>query len=293
MADLAQQVVAGLAAGAVYGGLAVAIVVVYKATRVVNFAQGEMGMVAAYVAWTLLQAGVPYWAAAPLALAVAFAGGVVVYGAVIRPAGDAPGVTLVIVTLGLLVGLNGLATAIWSGELRSFPSAFPSGTVRLAGVSVSRHELGAIAVTAAAAALLYGLLRATRLGRGFRAVAADPATSRLLGVPIGGVVALAWGLAAALGALAAMLAAPALFLDPAMMRPVLLYALAAAVLGGLDSLAGALAGGLALGVVLSLLTAYVEVIGPGLRLPAALALVLVVLLVRPSGLLGERAVRGA
>jgi branched-chain amino acid transport system permease protein len=289
--DFLQQVVAGLASGGIYASLALALVLIYRTARVINFAQGEMAMFATFVAWSLTNNGVSFWPAFFLTLAVAFAGGVAIERAVIRPVENAPVVTVVIVTIGLAVLLNGLASAIWGSEVKKFPSAFSTRTIDAAGVAISVQDVGVIAVSIALVACLWLFFRFTKLGLALRAAAVNPDESRLVGVRVGWMLALGWGLAAVLGAVAGMLIAPTVFLEPNMMRAILLYAFAAAVLGGIDSPLGAVVGGLAFGVIQNLIETYVGAVGATLRPPVALALLLVVLLVRPQGLFGRAAVR--
>jgi branched-chain amino acid transport system permease protein len=288
MADFLQQVVSGLASGGIYASLALAIVLIYRATRVVNFAQGEMAMFTTFVAWWLLEEQAwPYEVAFAATLVVAFAGGVAIERIVIRPIECAPALTIVIVTLGLLVALHGAAGMIWGNDARAFPSAFPTRSLDVGGVAFSYQDLGVIGVSFALVLLLYLFFAHTRIGLALRAAAANPDSSRLVGIRVGWMLALGWGLAAVLGAVAGMMAAPTLFLDPNMMRPVLIYAFAAAVLGGLDSPLGAVVGGLVLGVLLNLVGTYVEIGDADLRLPVALGLILIVLLIRPAGLFGR------
>jgi branched-chain amino acid transport system permease protein len=284
-------VVIGLASGGVYASLALALVLVYRASGVVNFAQGEMGLLATYLAWTLVDAGIPYWGAFFATLAVAFAGGVAVERAVVRPVESAPVLTVVIVTIGLLIALNGLAGWIFGPEVRSFPSAFPSETVDVGGVVLSVQNLGVVAVSLAVVGLLWAFFSLTRLGLAMRAAAMNRESSRLLGIRVGWMLALAWGLASALGALSGMLVAPIVFLDPTTMQSVLLYALAAAVLGGLESPGGAVAGGLLIGVLVNLLGTYVGAVSSELQLVVAFGVILLFLLVRPAGLFGRAEVR--
>jgi len=284
-----QHVVIGLSSGGIYASLALALVLVYRATRVINFAQGEMAMFCTFIAWSLLDRGFPYWGAFFATLAIAFAGGVALERVVIRPLEGGPTLTIVMVTIGLLIGLNGAAFWIWGGEPKSFPSAFSTRTVHVGGVVFSVQDAGTIAVTLGAVVLLWLFFRYTKLGLAMRASAVNPEESRLVGVRVGWMLAFGWGLAAVLGAVSGMLAAPSLFLDPNLMRPVIIYAFAAAVLGGLDSPVGAVVGGLLLGVGLELLTTYVDALA-GLQLPVALAIIVAVLLVRPAGLLGRPAV---
>jgi branched-chain amino acid transport system permease protein len=289
MRDFFQHVVIGLSNGGIYASLALALVLIYRATRVINFAQGEMAMFTTFIAWSLLDRGLPYWGAFFATLAIAFGAGVALERIVIRPVERAPALIAVMVTIGLLIALNGAAFWIWGGEPKSFPSAFSTRTVDVGGVVFSIQDAGTIGVTIGAVALLWAFFRYTKLGLALRAAAVNPEESRLVGVRVGWMLALGWGLAAVLGAVSGMLIAPALFLDPNMMRPVLLYAFAAAVLGGLDSPVGAVVGALVLGLGLELLTAYVDALAE-LQLPIAFAIILAVLLVRPAGLLGRPAV---
>ena len=294
MTDFLQQVASGLSSGAIYAALALAIVIIYRSTGVVNFAQGEMATLSAFVAWTLIDHGVPYWPAFLLTLAISFLGGVALERVVIRPVERAPVLTIVILTIGLFVFLGGLMNWIWKAEVRSFPPnrPFPTDTIDLAGVAISYQDIGILGVTLGLVAALWLLFQRTKLGLALRASAVDPAASRLVGVRVGWMLALGWGLAAALGAVAGLFTAAAFPpLEPNMMRAVLIYAFAAAVLGGLTSPLGAIVAGLALGVTLNLVSAYVDFLGAQMRLPVALALILAVLLVRPAGLFGRVAVR--
>jgi branched-chain amino acid transport system permease protein len=289
--DFLQQVVAGLASGGIYASLALAVVLIYRTTRVINFAQGEMAMFTTFIAWALIERGLPFWPAFALTLAIAFVGGVAIERIVIRPVENAPVLTIVMVTIGLALLLSGLASAIWGSEVKKFPSAFSTRTVDLGGVAVSVQDIGVIAVSIGLVLCLWLFFRFTKLGLALRAAAVNPEESRLVGVRVGWMLALGWGLAAVLGAVAGMMIAPTVFLEPNMMRAILLYAFAAAVLGGLDSPIGAVVGGLAFGVIQNLIETYIEEVGPTLRLPAALTVMLLVLLVRPSGLFGRAAVR--
>ena len=291
MADVAQQIVSGLASGGIYASLALALVLIYRATRVVNFAQGEMAMFTTFVAWSLGN-HVSYWPAFALTLVIAFVGGAALELALVRPVQDAPVLTVVIVTIGLFVGLNGLAHRIWGSEPRALESAFPTDPVRVDGVAFSLQDLGVIAVSLATVGLLFLFFGYTRLGLAMRAAAFNPQASGLVGVRVSLMLAFGWGLAAVLGAVAGMMAAPPLgSFDQNLMQPILLYAFAAAVLGGIDSALGAVVGGLVLGVVVNLAGAYIDVVGADLRLPVALLVILLVLLMRPAGLFGREAVR--
>jgi branched-chain amino acid transport system permease protein len=289
--EFGEQVVSGLASGAVYGALALALVLIYRSTRVINFAQGEMATFTTFVAWSLMNHGLAFWAAFPIVLAIAFAGGVAIERIVIRPVENASVLTIVIVTLGLALLLNGLTSVIWGGATRQFHGPFSTRTVDVGGVHIAVEYIGIVAVSFGLVALLALFFRFTKLGLALRAAALNPDSSRLVGVRVGWMLALGWGLAAVLGAVAGMMIAPIVSLDPNMMQTILLYAFAAAVLGGLDSPVGAVVGGLLLGVTIDLLGRYVEQIGSTLKLPVALALILLFLLVRPGGLFGRVAVR--
>jgi branched-chain amino acid transport system permease protein len=291
VAEFLQQVVSGLASGGIYASLALALVLIYRATQVINFAQGEMAMLTTFVAWSLMER-MPYWPAFVLTLLIAFAGGAALELALIRPVQNAPVLTIVIVTIGLFIGLNGLARRIWGTQPRTLESPFSTDPIRIGGVAFSVQDLGIIAVSLAIVGLLFAFFRYTKLGLALRAAAVNPAESRLVGIRVSLMLALGWGLAAVLGAVAGMMAAPPLgSFDQNLMQPILLYAFAAAVLGGIDSPLGAVVGGLAIGVIVNLAGTYVDFVGADLRLPVALLVILVVLLVRPSGLFGREAVR--
>ncbi|MFF5264463.1 branched-chain amino acid ABC transporter permease [Actinomadura viridis] len=293
MAGFVQQIVEGLGAGAIYASLALALVLIYRFTGVVNFAQGELAMFSTYVAWQFVQAGLPFWLALVLTLAVSFAGGMLIERVVIRPIEGAPELTIVIVTVGLFIFVNAAAGWIWSFLIKDFPDPFPGGAFRAGGVSVGYATLGILAVVGGVMGLLYLLFRHTKIGLGMRAVAAAPESARLVGIRVGRTLALGWGLAATVGAVSGVLVAPLLFLEPNMMGGVLIYAFAAATLGGFDSPAGAVAGGLIVGVAETLAGAYVGFIGSDLKIGVPLAVILGVLLLRPQGLFGRAAVERA
>ena len=289
--DFAQQVTSGLAAGAIYASLALALVLIYQPTNVVNFAQGEMATFTTYIAWTIMHRGVPYWPAFVLTLLIAFGGGVAVERVLIRPLEHRAEIVIVIFTIGMLTALNGLTGWIWGPEVKLFDSPFPNRSVIVGDVAISIRDIGTFGVCLGTVVALWLFFRFTTLGLAMRAVAYNPYASRLMGVRVGWMLALGWGFAATLGAIAGMMAAPSVFLDPDMMLVVLIYGFAAAVLGGIDSPLGAVVGGLLLGVAINLLGAYVDFVGQELRLPTALAVLLVVLIVRPTGLFGRVLVR--
>ena len=287
---LAQQIVSGLALGAVYGSLALALVLIHRTTNVVNFAQGEMAMFATFIAWSLNH-HMSYWPAFVLTLGIAFVGGAGIERTVIRPVEHASPLTVIMVTIALFVIFNGLASWIWTGEERDFPTPFAHQPVRIEGVTFGRHELAVIAITLGTVLVLWAFFRFTKLGLAMRAAAIGPDAARLLGVRVGSMFALGWGFAAVLGAISGMMVAPLLSLSPTMMQPILIYAFAAAVLGGIESPAGALIGGLALGVGINLLATYVDFVTSELELPVAFAILVGVLLLRPAGLFGRVAAR--
>jgi branched-chain amino acid transport system permease protein len=289
--EFAQQVTSGLAAGSIYASLALALVLIYQTTNVVNFAQGEMATFTTYVAWTMMHHGVRYWPAFVLTLLIAFGGGVTVERVLIRPIEHRPEIVIVILTIGMFIAINGLDGWIFGPEVKAFESPFPNRSVVVGGVSISIQDIGTFGVCLGTVVALWLFFRLTTLGLAMRAVAFNPDASRLMGVRVGWMLALGWGFAAVLGAIAGMMAAPTVFLDPDMMLVVLVYAFAAAVLGGIDSPVGAVVGGLLIGVVINLLGAYVDFVGQELRLPTALAVLLLVLVIRPSGLFGRVVVR--
>jgi branched-chain amino acid transport system permease protein len=257
---------------------------IYRVTHVVNFAQGEIALCSTYSAWALVNAGASYWVAFAVTVAGSFAMGVVIERVVVRPAARAPVLSVVIVYIGLMVALNSLAGWVFGYTTHAFPSPFPAEPP-FGNHYIGSHELGVIGVTLGMLALVYAFFRHTTLGLVLRAVADNPVSSRLVGIRVERMLALGWGLAAAIGAVAGIMIAPIVFLDPSMMAGVMLYAFAAALLGGVDSPTGAVVGGFVVGVLENVMGAYV--IGTELKLTVALALIVGVLVVRPSGLLGR------
>jgi branched-chain amino acid transport system permease protein len=296
MQQFFQALTTGLADGSIYASLALALVLIYKATEVINFAQGEMAMFTTYIAYALYTHPhfghvLSYWPMFFVTLAIAFVFGMGLQRVVIRPLEHASVLTVVMATIALVVILNGLASWIWSPELKFFPSPFPTSTWVVGGVHISKQDVGTFGVTIACVFVLWLFFRFTKLGLAMRAGAVNPGAARLLGVRTSWLLALGWGFAAVLGAVSGMMSAPTQFLSPNMMQAVLIFAFAAAILGGLESPVGAVAGGLGLGVLLSLLGTYVHAVTPELRLPVALLILLVVLLVKPAGLFGRVVVR--
>jgi len=287
---LLQQVLAGLATGAIYAAMALAVVMIYQAIDHLNFAQGEMAMFSTFIAWQLIAWGCPYWVAFVLTIALSFVGGLAIERIVFKPIHNAPVLSHIVVFIALFSILNSLAGWIWDYTIKDFPTPF--GTRSLIGSGlISAHDGGMIGVTLVLLALLYLFFRHTRIGLAMRAAAANPESARLAGIRVGWMVALGWGMAAAIGAVAGMLIAPVVFLEPNMMLGILLYGFAGAVLGGLTSPGGAVVGGFLVGVVENLVATYVPRIGAELKLPIALALIVVVLVLRPGGLFGRVAVQ--
>jgi len=286
----AQQTVAGLAQGAIFASLALALVLIYRATEVINFAQGEMAMATTYFAYQLTLWGLTYWAAFFLALVMGFFLGLVIQVVAIRPVQHSV-IAVVIVTVGLFVLIDGLVTWKWGADLKFMPAPFGNQVYHVGSVAFSRQDLGTLVVVIATVLILWVLFRFTKLGLAMRAAALRPASASLVGVRVNWMLAIGWGLAAVVGAVAGLMTEPTVFLQPTMMQAVLLYAFAAAVLGGLESPAGAVVGGLALGVFLNLVGQYVGFATSELRLPIAFAVLLVVLLIKPQGLFGRKQVR--
>jgi branched-chain amino acid transport system permease protein len=291
MQEFLQLVVSGIASGAIFASLALALVLIYNAMGLVNFAQGEMAMVATFIAFTLIDHGLNYWIAFPLTLGIAFAGGILIQRIVIRPVERSPVLTLVIVTLGLATLLNGAAGFIFGYQVHSFPSPFPAETVNILGALISYRDLGVIAVSAVVLVVTYLLLQRTTIGLTMRAASHHPDASRLLGVRVSWMLALGWGLASAVGAVSGIMVAPILLLEPNMMQTIIIYAFAAAVLGGIESPLGAVIGGVIVGVTVNLAGAYIPFVGGDLQLAVAMAIIVTVLVLKPNGLFGRATVR--
>jgi len=294
MANFIQQVVSGLGDGAIYASLALALVLIYRATHVINFAQGEMGMFSTYIAWALItNHGWSWWPAFVFVLGVSFLGGVGIHQAVIRPLQRSGELTVVMATIALLVILNGLASWIWQPDEKVLESPLIGGSWSIGKVAIPQQAVYDLIVVLVCVGLLWLLFNFTKLGLALRASAVDPSASRLLGVRVPWMLSIGWGFAAILSAVAGMLAAPAQFVfTPSFMQVTIIYAFAAAVLGGIESPVGAVIGGLSLGVAINLLGTYLPgQITPDMRLPVALAVLLLVLVLKPSGLLGRTIVR--
>jgi branched-chain amino acid transport system permease protein len=285
-----QQVVNGIQSGAIYAALALAIVLIFRSTSVLNFAQGEMAMFSTYAAWLLQDSGVPIVFAILGAMALSVIGGAIIEVTIIRPVGHENPLAIVIVTIGIFIAVNALAGWIYGTNGRTFPRIFKNEPLlELGKVTITRETVGIVGILLLVVGLLYLLFQKTKVGLAMRAVASNVESSRLVGIRVGRTLMLGWGLAAALGALAGSLAAPQLSLSQNLMLPVLIYAFAAATLGGFDSPLGAVVGGLIVGVTQNLAGQYIDFFD-GFELASAFLLILIVLLVRPQGLFGSKVV---
>lgn len=278
------QLFAGITSGAIYASLAVALVMVWRSTHHLNFAQGEMAMFSTYVALALIEGGLSYWSAFGLTLALSFGASMLIERTIVAPVSRSQPLAAVIVFVALLSIFHSLASWLFTPVLREFPSPFPGGT--LPGFPyLNGHAAGVVALTVIELSAVALFFRGTRLGLAMRAVAQNPQSSALVGIPAARMLALGWGLAGMLGAIAGLMIAPIVYLDPNMMAGVLLYGFAASLLGGIDNPWGAAAGGLIVGLLDALVGTWL--VGPELKLSFALAIIIAVLLVRPAGLFGR------
>ena len=278
------QLAAGIATGGIYASVALAIVMIYQATHHVNFAQGEMATLSTFIALTMIQAGLPYWVAFVATLVVSFVIGALVERLIMRPVQHAPILTHVGVYIGMLLIIGNMTGWVFGYTIQMFPSPFEGGGPMLGGL-FSAHQLGSVVVTLAVLILVYLFFTKTSLGLAMRAAAYNPRSARLVGIRVDVMLALGWGLAAAIGSVAGMMVAPIVFLDPNMMLGILLYAFAGALLGGIDNPPGAVMGGFLVGVLENLAGAYI--VGTDLKLTVALVIIIGVLVLKPSGLFGR------
>ena len=287
MTELWQQILSGLGTGFIYAGLALAICVVFQGTGVVNLAQGVMATVSAYAAWTLVTHGMNFWPALLLVIAGSFVFGAAAERVFIRPVEGATPLVLITVSVGLLIGLQAVVALLWGEDPHRLESPFGDGNLHVLGATLTAQQVGAAGVVLITLVLTGAFFRFTNVGLRMRAAAQNPASAQLLAIDVGRMLAIGWGLAAAVGAVAGVIFAPTLGISPGMMDGSLLLALAAATLGGLESRAGAVVGGLVLGVAANLASRYVPGIGGDLQLVVPFAVIFIVLLVRPQGLLGR------
>jgi branched-chain amino acid transport system permease protein len=295
MEQFLQQVASGLANGAIYACVALALVMIYVSTDHINFAQGEMAMFSTYLSWQLMSWGMSFWLAFVVAVVLSFALGVAIERIVLRPLHTAPVLSIIVVFIGLLAIFNSVAGAIWSYLIKEYPSPFPKSSFGIAGV-IGPHQLGVVVVTLIVLGLLFAFFRYTPLGLAMRAAAQNPQMARLVGVRVDWMLALGWGLAASVGAVAGIMVAHIVYLDPNMMAGILLYAFASALVGGISNPAGAVAGGFIVGILENMVAfagnqiekaTGVYIIGNGEKLTVALIIVIFVLTVKPAGLFGR------
>jgi branched-chain amino acid transport system permease protein len=284
------QVLAGISTGAIYACMALAVVMIYQAIDHLNFAQGEMAMFSTFIAWQMMEWGVPYWWAFILTIVISFIGGILIERILFKPLAKAPVLTNVAGFIALFAIVNSVAGLIWDFTIKQFPSPFGSSPF-LGSQLISTHQAGMIGVTIALLIALFLFFRFTRIGLAMRAAATLPESARLVGINTSWMIALGWGMASAIGAIAGILIAPVVFLEPNMMGGVLIYGFAAAVLGGLSSPLGAVIGGFLVGIFENMAGTYIPGVGNELKLPIALALIVIVLVVKPTGLMGHTVVK--
>jgi branched-chain amino acid transport system permease protein len=290
MGKFVQLVVDGLSTGSIYAALALAIVLVNQATGLINFAQGGMAVLAAYVAWWLTTHSVPLLLAILVSIVFSIVLGAFLERWLIRRFERGDPDTAVVVTIGLLTLITGICGWLFTYNNQQFPSLFPIGTVSLLGVHISIRSIGTTAVIVVAMVLLQVLFVGTKLGLALRAVAINPESASFSGLPVGRLLMVGWGLAAALGAVAGALVAPQLTLTPGMLDNALVYALAAVILGGLTSPIGVVIAAWIIGVLENLAAVYIDFIGFDLKVAVPFILIFVVLIVRPQGLFGRKSV---
>lgn len=278
----------GLASGAAYALMGVGIVLVYKGSKVLSFAQGEIGAFGMFVAWTLHDRGLPVPVAALFGVAVAGLLGVVIERFAIRPLEGRPPLAGTVLTLGIALALTYTEGTVWGFNIKSFPSSVGSATFSFGGAVLSANNLAALGLAGATALAMYLFFSRTRFGLAVLAATADPNVARVLGVPVARVYRFSWGIGGALSGLAAMILVPQFgALVPFYQTLFLIRALAGAIIGGLDSVQGAIVGGLLVGVVESLTRGYTNL--GGITDAVVFAVILVTLVARPRGLFGVRA----
>lgn len=285
-----QQLINGIGDGAIYASLGLALVLIYRTTNIANFAQGEMATCSAYIAWQMMDWGAPLGVALLLAVIISMAIGALTYMLIVRPVQHKDELTIIIVTLGLFLAFNSLDGALWGFLQLSLPSPFPDKNVVLGALRVNVELLGTIVILIVISVGMFLLFQRTRIGTALRASASNATSAMLVGVPFTAMMALGWGLAAGLGAISGLLVAPKLTLDPNMMGSIIIYAFAAAVVGGLTSYRGAVVGGAIVGISQALSMAYLPWLGSDLQIMLPLLLIVAVLIAKPEGLFGSTVV---
>lgn len=284
------QIVAGISSGAIYACMALALVMIYQAINDLNFAQGEMATFATFFSWQLIQWGMPYWAAFLITIVAAFIGGIVIERVLFRPLAKAPILTKVAGFIALFSVINSASGQIWNYTIKQYPTPFGDKPF-LGSDLISTHQAAMIGITLLMLAGLYFFFQYTRIGLAMRASSSLPESARLVGINTSWMVALGWGMASSIGAVAGILIAPIVYLEPNMMVGVLIYGFAAAVLGGLTSPLGAVVGGFLFGIIENMAGTYIPNVGDQLKLPIALAVIVCVLIVKPAGLFGRPIVK--
>ncbi|WP_448811259.1 branched-chain amino acid ABC transporter permease [Agromyces bauzanensis] len=290
MGTFIQLVIDGLSTGSIYGALALAIVLVNQATGLINFAQGGMAVLSAYIAYVFVGLGLPTILAILIAVVISFFMGAVVERFLIRRFERGDPDTAVVVTIGLLTLATGIAAWFWGYNNRQFPSLFPGTSVEILGAVVSVRSIGTTLTIVAIMLVLQALFLRTKLGLALRAVADNPGSAAFSGLPVGRLLMIGWGLAASLGAIAGALVAPQLTLTPGMLDTALVYALAAVILGGLNSPIGAVVAAWSIGILENLAAVYIPFIGYDLKIAVPFILIFVILVIRPQGLFGRKVV---
>ena len=290
MDQFIQQFATGLSTGSLYAIIALALVLIYRSTGIVNFAQGEMAMFMTFMAWSVWNWDSNFWLAFFITLIIAAVFGALIELIALRPVESGPVLNPIIVTIGLVLILDSLALRIWQGQPKPFPSPamFKGAPLSIGPADISRTNVGVFCMSLLIMALIYLFFNKTKVGLAMRATAQDRVAGSLVGIRVGRMLALGWVLSSMVGAVAGMLLAPTLFLSPTMMAGALLFAFAAAVLGGLDSPVGAIVGGLTMGVVQNMAGTY---IGSNIDITVAFVVIIAILLVRPRGLFGRKAIQ--
>ncbi|MFE1646618.1 branched-chain amino acid ABC transporter permease [Microbacterium sp. P01] len=290
MGTFIQLIIDGLSTGSIYAALALAIVLVNQATGLINFAQGGIAVLSAYIAYVFVQFGLPVVLAILLTVIVSFFLGGLIERTLVRRFERGDPDTAVVVTIGILTLITGICAWIWGYNNRQFPSLFPLDSINVLGAVISWRSLGTILTIVAIMLVLQLLFQKTKLGLALRAVAINPESAAFSGLPVGRLLMVGWGLAASLGAVAGTLVAPQLTLTPGMLDTALVYALAAVILGGLSSPLGAVVAAWSIGVLENLAAVYVPFIGYDLKIAVPFILIFVVLIFRPQGLFGRKTV---
>ncbi len=290
MQEFVEFTLEGVSSGMIYAAIALSLVLIWRGTRVLNYAQGGMAMFTAYVALEVIYRTGNYWLGFAAALAAGLVLGAVLERAIVRPVTSKPPLNAVIVTIGLLIFIEGLAGVFFGASFRSFPTAYSINGLSLGSVAlgITRNDLFTAAAVLVAALGLAAVFRFTSVGLRMRATAFNASVARLLGVRVGRMRTLGWALAGLIGALAGMLVTPSTLLYPNSMDAIFVLGFTAAVIGGLESPVGAVVGGLVLGVVLSYAGGY---LGSQLVQIFGLAALILVLMVRPTGLFSATATR--